>query len=282
MSLTLSAGDVTRLQSVLTKLLSPLESTTLDGWGVAAIRPAQSNLGANRAIIDIPNGTAAASDSGAAAALNEFGEHRAELLQLLLPAFKAGVNTQRRLAQHCAGLLRLLDTLDSGLHIFDDQARPLHQNEALVALLAGEPEAQRIRAQILLIALAVSSVLRGRAAISLAPPEPLCREVRTGAATYQLRGTVFGQTLLGPEVTIAVSVERVMPEPIADTALMERYRLTPREVQVARRLGQGDSSAEIARSLGISRYTARHHAENVMRKLDVRSRGAVAARLMTS
>ncbi|MEO7138444.1 MAG: LuxR C-terminal-related transcriptional regulator [Gemmatimonadales bacterium] len=237
---------------------------------------AQSLLGADRAVIGVLHGK----DVWATA--SEFGERGVELLQLLLPAFKAGVHTQRRLAQHRAGLLRLLDTIDAGLHIFDERGKPLHQNAALGALLAAEPEPQRIRDQIPEIALAVSAILRRRAGASLEPPGPLCREVRTGTAIYQLRGTVLGQALLGPEVTIVVSIERITPEAISDATLMERYKLTPREVQVARRLGQGDPSAEIARSLGISRYTARHHAENVMRKLDVRSRAAVAARLMTA
>lgn len=323
MPLTLSAEDVTRLQSALTTLLSPLGSAALDGWGVAAMSAARSLLGADRAVIGIPDGTdiwSAASDTAGATALQtylayynevdvvlrhrrrelglevyhrdmlyqprasrpEFGERGAELLQLLLPAFKAGVNAQRRLAQHRAGLLRLLDSLDRGLEIFDEQGRPLHQNPALGSLLEGEPQAQRIRDRVQQIALAVSGLLRRRTGACLKPSGPLCCEVRTGTAIYRLTGAVLGQALLGPDLTIGVGIERVTPEPISDPALKERYRLTPREVQVARLLGQGDSSAEIARSLGISRYTARHHTENVMRKLDVRSRGAVAALLMSA
>ncbi|HSP56139.1 MAG TPA: LuxR C-terminal-related transcriptional regulator [Dehalococcoidia bacterium] len=48
--------------------------------------------------------------------------------------------------------------------------------------------------------------------------------------------------------------------------------LSPREVEVLRRLSQGDSTAELAGNLGISMATARNHLDRVMRKLGVHSR----------
>jgi DNA-binding CsgD family transcriptional regulator len=366
LSLTLSTEDVVRLQSALTTLLSPLDSTTLDGWGVAAMCAAQSLLGADRAVIGIPKGPgmwAAASDSAGAAALGEylsyynhvdvvlrdrrrelglevyhrdmlyrpgelgrdelhndwcvshrlydtlgtgvelsnqaelptcshfyhesasateFGGRGNVLLDLLLPAFKAGVHTQRRLAQHRASLLRLVDNLETGLEVFDDRGASLHQNSALSTLLALDSEAPLIRGSVTLIALALSRILRPLSGAPAEPAGPVYRVTRTAAASYRLMGTVLGQDMPGPEITIAVSVERLTPEPLSDAMLVERYRLTPRELQVAHRIGQGDPSAEIARALGISRFTARHHAENVMRKLEVHSRAAVAARLTRS
>jgi len=58
--------------------------------------------------------------------------------------------------------------------------------------------------------------------------------------------------------------------------LTARYQLTPREAEVARLLALGKSNAEVAQSLSISEHTARRHTEQVLLKLGVRSRAAVA------
>ncbi len=55
------------------------------------------------------------------------------------------------------------------------------------------------------------------------------------------------------------------------------HRLTPRERQVLDLVAQGRSSKEIARSLGITRATARCHVQNVLTKLGVGSRVRAAA-----
>ena len=64
---------------------------------------------------------------------------------------------------------------------------------------------------------------------------------------------------------------------LEDVDLRERYGLTDRQVEVARLIAAGCTNAEIATKLGLSFYTARNHAEQVMAKLDVSSRAAVGA-----
>ncbi len=59
-------------------------------------------------------------------------------------------------------------------------------------------------------------------------------------------------------------------------ALGDDYALTAREVQVARHLVRGAPNTHLARDLGISESTARHHTERVLAKLGVRSRAEVA------
>jgi DNA-binding CsgD family transcriptional regulator len=54
-----------------------------------------------------------------------------------------------------------------------------------------------------------------------------------------------------------------------------RYRLTKREQAVAMLLAERRSNAEVARALGISPNTARHHTERVLAKLGVHSREVV-------
>ena len=55
--------------------------------------------------------------------------------------------------------------------------------------------------------------------------------------------------------------------------------LSRREMEVARELAAGRTTAQAAAALGISVHTARHHAERAYAKLGVRSRAALGALL---
>lgn len=57
----------------------------------------------------------------------------------------------------------------------------------------------------------------------------------------------------------------------------DRHGLTPRELQVLRRLATGESNKEIAARLGVSRRTVDRHASNLYGKLRVSSRAAATA-----
>ncbi len=62
-------------------------------------------------------------------------------------------------------------------------------------------------------------------------------------------------------------------------SLVAGVGLSAREVEVTRLLCQGLTDTEIARELGISAHTAHDHVRAVRRKLGVRNRGEVAARI---
>jgi DNA-binding response OmpR family regulator len=62
---------------------------------------------------------------------------------------------------------------------------------------------------------------------------------------------------------------------LSDDELRERYALTDRQIAVARLLAEGCTNAEVAERLGLSFYTARNHAEQVMLKLGVSNRSSV-------
>ncbi len=67
---------------------------------------------------------------------------------------------------------------------------------------------------------------------------------------------------------------------LEDHELKERYGLTDRQIAVARLMAEGCTNAELAARLGLSFYTARNHAEQVMLKLDVSTRSAVGPMLL--
>ena len=64
-----------------------------------------------------------------------------------------------------------------------------------------------------------------------------------------------------------------------DAELRARHGLTDRQVAVARLMAEGCTNAELASRLGLSFFTARNHAEQVMLKLGVGNRAAVGPML---
>jgi len=68
-----------------------------------------------------------------------------QVLQIVLPAFKAGVGTLVRLHRSRAALARTLDELHEAVLVVDARGRVLHQTGRLVDLLAADPDAGRCR-----------------------------------------------------------------------------------------------------------------------------------------
>jgi DNA-binding NarL/FixJ family response regulator len=362
MSVTLSAADVVRLQSVTAALLSPLDHRSPAEWAYAVMEGARSLLGADQAFfaasqdaggsvrlwgqgafteeaaqayahhfysvdpgrvkalnLDLFNvdmlfdrseydrselfvdwstpyrlldatGMSVKSEGGFSAALSVyhdrldglvFGDRDLALLRLLLPAFRAGVHTSARLAQHGASLARLIDDVSVGIAVCDAAGHIIHENRALAQLLAAEPEAVRIHVELRRVAAAVSATIpRNRGRSDEALPTAFAGEVRTALGRYQVRGTHASAPFAGTSVAALVIVERVQPQPVSDRGLRALFRLTSREVQVARLLGRGSTNADVAETLGISSHTAERHTEHVLSKLSVRSRASVGAKLL--
>jgi DNA-binding response OmpR family regulator len=69
---------------------------------------------------------------------------------------------------------------------------------------------------------------------------------------------------------------------LSDAELRDRYGLTDRQIAVARLVAEGCTNAEVAEQMGLSFYTARNHAEQVMLKLGVSNRSSVAPLLHES
>lgn len=199
------------------------------------------------------------------------------LLRLLLPAFKAGLDTLARLdAQRTA-----LDVLTEPLIVFSMEGRELHRNPALVLLLVSDPEQERLLGGLCRMARSLCDLGFGRRAERDASFTPAQQTIKTGKTLYQLRGTLLAASPFGEDgaVMISVTAETTPPLPSTDT-LRERYGLTKREAEVALLLAEGLSNDELAERLCISHHTARHHTEQVFAKLGLKSRSALALKLL--
>jgi two-component system, NarL family, nitrate/nitrite response regulator NarL len=106
-------------------------------------------------------------------------------------------------------------------------------------------------------------------------PAYVARAVRDGADGYLLKETAVlelprairavmrGEGFYSPGARVALTEAMRPPEPSA------LDRLTPREVEVLRRVARGEPSKAIAGALGIGVRTVETHRANLMRKLEL-------------
>ena len=129
----------------------------------------------------------------------------------------------------------------------------------------------------------------GAYARSIADLRPPCGcDGRGAPATLQYQ-TATGPCLLwgwcveldcyGLGRLVLMTVQPLDPDLPPDATIRALLGLTRKEVAVARLLAEGRSNAGVATALCISPHTARHHTENIMAKLRVRSRAEVGPRL---
>jgi DNA-binding NarL/FixJ family response regulator len=83
-----------------------------------------------------------------------------------------------------------------------------------------------------------------------------------------------------PQSQIAVMIEPARPAEIAPL-IMQAYQLTRREAEITRCVLRGWSTSEIAAALHISANTVQDHLKAIFEKVDVSSRGELAARIFT-
>ena len=166
-------------------------------------------------------------------------------------------------------LIELAETLGLILILYDEDGRVQHETAGLATMLRLDSEKDRLRAVARRLALA--SLRRGGRS-------GLGSEIATGTARYAIRAAAI-PSLLCDRPCAGVTITPHARGPQSDAALGNRYGLTSRQLEVARLMGRGRANAAIAHDLGISCHTAERHAEQVLRKLKLGSRAAVAALL---
>jgi DNA-binding CsgD family transcriptional regulator len=205
-------------------------------------------------------------------------EHRRALLEVLLEPLRAGLAITLGAADPAVNLSSLIEVTGQALVLYDLEGRELRQNPVMQRILAREPEHDSLQEHIRAVVRSVlGCISKGREPRDRAQRhnDGTRREVATSQAAYRLRGNLVGRNHLGHGTAVLVSVDRVAYQVPAPDSMRARYGLTVRELQVASLLMHRLSNAEIARMLGISPHTARHHTESVLAKFGVRSREAL-------
>lgn len=211
----------------------------------------------------------------------QFGVRGLAFLGLLLPAFKAGVRDLVRYSHQRVSLSSHLDSLIEGIRIVDLEGRVIHQNPSFTTVVTGKPVEQKAEAAITEIVSELSTLTRDRHGniMALAGAQ-VRREILTDTSSYEVRGSFLGRELLGTEVRVAISLQKIAsPAGLSDEALQRLFGLSEREIQVVRCLARGESTKEIALSCGMSPHTARRHTEKIFVKLGVRSRSQIGPKL---
>jgi DNA-binding CsgD family transcriptional regulator len=83
------------------------------------------------------------------------------------------------------------------------------------------------------------------------------------------------------EELVLVSVDALAPRIPSPGELQRGYRLSLREAEIAHAIASGQTTPQIAHSLGISIHTARRHSERLFMKFEVHSRVELTARILT-
>lgn len=205
-----------------------------------------------------------------------FGEQTTAVLGALMPSFRAGLDAYLRLGAHRAAL----DAVSEPIAAFDADGREIHRNTALSQLLASEPERALFEARLLRMGRSMRLLARPAAGSRM---PTATEEIQTQRGRYVLRLTALPPGAFGADPALLITVQADVGTPMPDAAeLRARHGLTKREVEVALLLVDGLTNEALAERLFISPHTARHHVENVLAKLGVSSRAAVAARLLSA
>ncbi len=212
---------------------------------------------------------------------NPFGDDSLELLRLVVPSLRAGVDLLQAYQRHVSGLATVVDALDGALLLCDEKGGELHRNRALRAVLDQAPTSARLVERMRRCAQRMSELrARGRG-ISIDERLRALEGPDGGRAErgYRVRASYLPAETAG-EGAILVVVEPPSPSLPRPSALRRRFGLTPRQAEVALLMARGRSNREMAAELSLSPHTVRHHAQRVLEKMGVRTRKALALRLL--
>lgn len=201
-----------------------------------------------------------------------FDERGRRLLQLLEPAFRAAALAIQDGSHFALQAHALLDGTSQPLALLDRNARWVHRTPALQEVLRTLPSEA---------AAGLLELVQGLALRLIQPAVTTRPSVTLDSPVVIAHGFRVSGVLLGPDGPFARPYALIRLEPLDSSApgaagRARRAGLTGRETEVAMLLARGLSDKAIAVRLQISWATARRHTENILRKLKIGSRGAVA------
>lgn len=201
-----------------------------------------------------------------------FGERDRALLQLLLPAFQAGVHVWRQLSAMRCAIDAMVNRLHDGAVVLDGRGRALHANAALGDLSRRDPEFPRLTSAMSEMARALRRPTNPRTEPSAALVGFGAKSVETNHERYLLIPTVLPEGMVIAEPVVLMIVRPTSTMLPTEVELRDRFWLTRREAEVALLLARGLSNRRIAELLFLSPHTVRHHAQRVLEKVGVSSR----------
>lgn len=198
------------------------------------------------------------------------------LLRPIQAAWQAGIDAWQRFQGGAAFTAGALDALEQPVSLHRADGGVLHENPAFTALAGAEAGAVLRHAARELAIRAGRSFSAGAEVLAGGPME---RVVTTAAGRHRLGVVIADEGSLASDPVLLVTVSGGDGREMGDDALRSVYRLTAREVMVARLLAAGTSNDALAAQLGLSTHTARRHTQNVLAKLGVPNRASVGAAL---
>lgn len=213
--------------------------------------------------------------------VRDFGEREMTLLELLQPAFRAGIQLFFNGLADRSRVPNLLESVRDPVALFGADGRAVGESLAFTTALRASADAALISHQAESLA---RRVLRNVAvpdadAVLGQGAEAWERVVTTSQGRWRLRASHLPADVLLPQPCVLVSLAPVDARTLSAAEAQRRYRLTVREWEVASCIARGMRNDDIARALTIRPATARRHTEKVLAKLGVASRAAVASRL---
>ncbi len=171
-----------------------------------------------------------------------------------------------------------MDTLGIALAVCGAEGRVIHMAARLSALIAQDPDGERVVRRVRAIA---RRVLAGTDGL-LGPEEEPARAheiVQTRMASYRVCGALATHAVLFGKTDVLVTVTPLSLTATNAQSVMQQWKMSKREAEVAVLIANGMRNDAIAPLLGLSPHTIRRHTERVLANVDVSTRTEVAVRL---
>ena len=214
-----------------------------------------------------------------------------QILQQLYPAFSQNFTIAQQIQQARQAALQsqaVLDAIGHSLLVVDQSKRITDLNQHAETLLQQHNFLAIRREQLVIADLTLQQKLDELIGRALSQPDSGVTPI-AGSLTLPDRSTLLVLPMRYPSATIqgrtiekqSAIIVMLPPYPHVSTRtlLSKLYQLTPREVDITLMLARGNTSAVIARELGLSKYTVRTHIKRVQSKTSSRSQTELLAKL---
>ena len=210
-----------------------------------------------------------------------FRDDTPAIARLLLPSFRLGCGMLARAGMQHDDSRRATSALLDAMAIFDGNGKHLvDSGPELTRIVDATRSGQLLMDAIRGTARAVVASERTRPTGDRLSPSTVVRRLRFPEADVEIVATRRRATRSSGSDVVPVVIQCAPTRLPTRRNVARQHDLTTREADVALLLAKGLQRTQIARTLGLSPHTIRHHTEAVFRKLNVHTRSAVAVALL--